>query len=32
VRVGPDGLVYIAVDNIFGQPSNIVRLVPTDDE
>lgn len=32
VRVGPDGLVYIATDNIFGQPSSIVRLEPTDEE
>jgi glucose/arabinose dehydrogenase len=29
VRPGPDGFVYIAVDNQFpGQPSNIVRLEP----
>jgi len=29
VRQGPDGLVYIAVDNQFpGQPSNIIRLEP----
>jgi glucose/arabinose dehydrogenase len=29
VRQGPDGFVYIAVDNQFpGQPSNIVRLEP----
>ena len=32
VRVAPDGLVYLATDNIFGQPSSIVRLVPTDEE
>jgi glucose/arabinose dehydrogenase len=28
VRVGPDGFVYIAVDNQFGQPTPIVRLEP----
>jgi len=28
VRQGPDGLVYIATDNIFSQPSPIVRLEP----
>lgn len=28
VRTGPDGFVYIAVDNIFGQPTAIVRLEP----
>jgi glucose/arabinose dehydrogenase len=31
VRMGPDGLVYLAVDNIYGQPSPIVRLEPTDE-
>ncbi|WP_428096758.1 PQQ-dependent sugar dehydrogenase [Candidatus Rariloculus sp.] len=31
VRVGPDGLLYIATDNIFGQPSEIIRLEPTDE-
>ena len=31
VRVGPDGFLYIAVDNQYGQPSNIVRLEPADD-
>jgi aldose sugar dehydrogenase len=31
VREGPDGFLYIAVDNIFGQPSPIVRLEPTDE-
>ena len=31
VRVGPDGLLYIATDNIFGQPSAIVRLEPTEE-
>ncbi len=28
VRTGPDGFVYIAVDNQFGQPTPIVRLEP----
>jgi glucose/arabinose dehydrogenase len=32
VREGPDGLVYLAIDNIFGQPSAIMRLEPTDEE
>ena len=32
VRVGPDGLLYVATDNIFGQPSAIVRLEPTEEE
>ncbi|MBN1236885.1 MAG: PQQ-dependent sugar dehydrogenase [Gammaproteobacteria bacterium] len=32
VRVGPDGYVYLAIDNIFGQPSPILRLEPTDEE
>jgi glucose/arabinose dehydrogenase len=31
VRVGPDGFVYIATDNIFGNPSSIIRLEPTDE-
>jgi glucose/arabinose dehydrogenase len=31
VREGPDGLVYLAIDNIFGQPSPILRLEPTDE-
>ena len=31
VRVGPDGLLYLAIDNIYGQPSEIVRLEPTDE-
>jgi glucose/arabinose dehydrogenase len=31
VRQGPDGFVYLAVDNIFGQPSEILRLEPTDE-
>jgi len=32
VREGPDGFVYLAIDNIFpGQPSDIVRLEPTDE-
>ena len=29
VRVGPDGFVYIATDNIFSQPTAILRLEPT---
>jgi glucose/arabinose dehydrogenase len=28
VRQGPDGFVYIAVDNQYGQPTPIVRLEP----
>jgi aldose sugar dehydrogenase len=32
VREGPDGLVYLAIDNIYGQPSPILRLEPTDEE
>jgi aldose sugar dehydrogenase len=28
VRTGPDGFLYIAVDNQFGQPTPIVRLEP----
>jgi glucose/arabinose dehydrogenase len=28
VRQGPDGFVYLATDNIYGQPSPIVRLEP----
>lgn len=31
VRQGPDGLLYLATDNIFGNPSPIVRLEPTDE-
>jgi glucose/arabinose dehydrogenase len=31
VRVGPDGLIYLATDNRFGNPTAIVRLVPEDD-
>lgn len=31
VRTGPDGLVYLAIDNIYGQPSEILRLEPTDE-
>jgi len=31
VRQGPDGFVYLAVDNIFGNPSEIVRLEPTEE-
>jgi glucose/arabinose dehydrogenase len=30
VRVGPDGLIYLATDNRFGNPTPIVRLVPED--
>jgi len=30
IRAAPDGYVYIAVDNIYGQPSSIVRLEPVD--
>jgi aldose sugar dehydrogenase len=30
VRQGPDGLIYIAVDHRFGQPTPIVRLEPAD--
>jgi glucose/arabinose dehydrogenase len=32
VRVGPDGLLYLAIDNIYGQPSPILRLEPTEEE
>lgn len=32
VREGPDGFLYLAIDNIYGQPSEILRLEPTDDE
>ena len=32
VREGPDGFVYLATDNIYGQPSSIVRLEPADEE
>jgi glucose/arabinose dehydrogenase len=28
VRMGPDGFLYLATDNIFSQPSPIVRLEP----
>ena len=28
VRTGPDGFVYLATDNIYGQPSPILRLEP----
>jgi glucose/arabinose dehydrogenase len=31
VREGPDGFLYLAIDNIFGQPSPIVRLEPADE-
>jgi glucose/arabinose dehydrogenase len=30
VRQGPDGFIYIATDNILGNPSSIVRLEPAD--
>jgi glucose/arabinose dehydrogenase len=29
VRVGPDGFLYLAIDNIYGQPTPILRLEPT---
>ena len=28
VRQGPDGFVYLAIDNIFSQPTPILRLEP----
>lgn len=31
VRQGPDGFLYLAIDNIYGQPSPILRLEPTDE-
>ncbi|HLF11251.1 MAG TPA: PQQ-dependent sugar dehydrogenase [Gammaproteobacteria bacterium] len=31
VREGPDGFVYLAIDNVFGQPSPILRLEPTEE-
>jgi glucose/arabinose dehydrogenase len=31
VREGPDGFLYLAIDNIYGQPSNILRLEPADE-
>ena len=31
VRVGPDGLIYLATDNQFGNATAIVRLVPAED-
>jgi len=31
VREGPDGFLYLAIDNIYGQPSDIVRLEPADE-
>jgi glucose/arabinose dehydrogenase len=31
VREGPDGFLYLATDNIYGQPSAIVRLEPTEE-
>lgn len=30
VRDGPDGYIYIAIDNSFGMPTSIVRLEPAD--
>jgi glucose/arabinose dehydrogenase len=30
VRVGPDGLIYLATDNTLGNPTPIMRLVPED--
>jgi glucose/arabinose dehydrogenase len=30
VRQGPDGFIYIATDNLLGNPSSIVRLEPAD--
>jgi glucose/arabinose dehydrogenase len=33
VRVGPDGYLYIATDNVYpGRPSDIIRLEPADEE
>jgi glucose/arabinose dehydrogenase len=29
VRTGPDGFLYLAIDNIYGQPTPILRLEPT---
>jgi aldose sugar dehydrogenase len=31
VRTGPDGFLYLAIDNIYGQPTPIVRLEPKGD-
>ena len=31
VRVGPDGLVYLALDDTDGQPGEVVRLEPTEE-
>jgi glucose/arabinose dehydrogenase len=31
VREGPDGFLYLAIDNIYGQPSPILRLEPMGD-
>jgi len=31
VREGPDGFLYLATDNIYGQPSAIVRLEPAEE-
>ena len=30
VRTGPDGYVYLSTDNIYGQPTAILRLEPED--
>jgi glucose/arabinose dehydrogenase len=30
VRQGPDGFIYIATDNILGNPTPIVRLEPAE--
>jgi len=31
VRQGPDGYLYLAVENIYGQPTPILRLEPSED-
>jgi len=31
VRVGPDGLIYLATDNQYGNATAIIRLVPAED-
>lgn len=31
VRTGPDGFLYLAIDNIYGQPTPILRLEPVDE-
>jgi len=30
VRLGPDGLIYVAMENI-GKPGRVIRLVPADE-